>query len=455
MRLDGRLRPAPALSTEWTISDDLRTYTFTLRPRVQFHDGSRLDAAAVKASLERVRTLASPDTAAFLLFDTANDPPQGGIVSLDARAPDRLVVTLAQPDAAFLTKMAFAAASAVPPRAYPADREAPGGVLVGTGPFRFSTRRSELIRLVRNEGYWGQAPRAELVELRLFRRPADLRTALESGEVDVALHGFAPRDVGAFRKSSVLKVVEAPGAAVRMLSFNLKREPVDDVHVRRAIAAAIDRRGIADKVLGGAVTPLYGMLPSAFAERRDDFKGITGHSVVAAELKQAGITDDQRIALEIWYTPTHYGDTEKQLAQSIEAALEATRRFDVTLRSSEWAGYKASFARGDLPAFLLGWFPDYLDAEDYVEPFMGTAGARALGSNYSDPTVDKLLSEQRTTSDPARRTAMFAEIQQKAATDVPLVPLWEAKQFAVTHRDVSGVELDPAHLVRLSSVARL
>lgn len=455
----GATAPSGALAESWTISDDGRTYTFTLRKGVVFHDGSPFTAATMKRSLERVKTLSSTGNAAFLLFDTTNDPPKSGIASIDATDEHTLVIVLVERDSTFLSKLAFQVASATPEEGYPSDQQARAGTVVGTGPFELAPsgyREGEYVDLDRYEGYWGQKAKSERVRIRFFKSPSALRLAVESGEIDIAFRSLNPDEIGSLRKASALDVVEGSGAVIRFLSFNVTKKPFDDVRVRRAIASALDRGEIVRKVFDGVAEPLYSMVPAGFEAHRDVFKERYGNGPdpgkVSSELGAARAPE--QIPFDLWYTPTHYGDTESQVAEVIKDRLESTGRFKVTLRSSEWADYKTSFARGDFGAFLLGWFPDYLDPDDYLDPFVGTSGARALGSYYSDARVDELLVEERHTTDAARRAEIFVELQRQIAEDVPQLPLWQAKQVAVVRDGVVGVSLDPTQILHLAPIER-
>jgi len=93
-------------------------------------------------------------------------------------------------------------------------------------------------------------------------------------------------------------------------------------------------------------------------------------------------------SITLWYNSTgHYGDTEPAVAQLIKAQIEATGKVTVNLQSEDWATYRADLAKGNLPMFLLGWYPDYFDTDDYISPFYSTSGAQSQGSFYSSEPV--------------------------------------------------------------------
>ena len=148
--------------------------------------------------------------------------------------------------------------------------------------------------------------------------------------------------------------------------------------------------------------------------------------------------------ITLWYNSTgHYGDTEPAVAQLLKAQIEATGKVTINLQSEDWASYRADLAKGNLPMFLLGWYPDYFDTDDYISPFYSTSGAQSQGSFYSNATVDKWVTNESTTVDTTIRNSYFQKLQNQSATDVPYIPLWMTNAHVVYDSDISGVFLHP------------
>lgn len=147
------------------------------------------------------------------------------------------------------------------------------------------------------------------------------------------------------------------------------------------------------------------------------------------------------VAIELWYNDDgHYGDTEATVAVLLKAQLERSGVFQVTLRHSAWRTYVGQFSANQLPFFLLGWFPDFADSDNYVTPFLRT-GFQSLGTNYSNPQMDSLIDNE--TGATQGRLQTFGAIQNLTAHDVPVLPLWMTRAVAVREPDVTGVVLDP------------
>jgi peptide/nickel transport system substrate-binding protein len=151
-----------------------------------------------------------------------------------------------------------------------------------------------------------------------------------------------------------------------------------------------------------------------------------------------------RYTIPLWYNSDgHYGDTEPTVAQVIANSIESTGKINVQLNSEPWAQYTTDFGNGKLPFFLLGWYPDYYDPDDYASPFLGTAGAASLGAEYSNSTMDNWLAWEAGNSSSTIRNQLFTQIQTQLASDVPYIPLWEGKANIVYKNGITGVYLHP------------
>lgn len=155
-------------------------------------------------------------------------------------------------------------------------------------------------------------------------------------------------------------------------------------------------------------------------------------------------TPPRKLQIELWYNSDgHYGDTEPAVAQVLKDSIESSGKISVTLRSEPWATYTEDFSAGRLPLFLLGWYPDYFDSDNYVSPFLTTDGAASLGSFYNDSQMNTWISQQAATTNDATRASLFQQIQGKLADDVPYIPLWQTGAHVVYDNDMTDVYLHP------------
>ena len=241
--------------------------------------------------------------------------------------------------------------------------------------------------------------------------------------------------------------VEEPSTEVEEPSTEVE-EPTDEVamvpfwtaELKQAIAAAIDREDIVDRVFEGRNIPAYHMVPVGYPFATEPFLdryGTRDLDMAIEILTGLGYTADAPFVLDLWYPPEHYGTTTADVMQVLKEQLEETGLITVNLLSQNWAEYVDSFVAGELPMFLLGWFPDFADPENWLSPFASCLQSPDNGVNYCNEEMDALLLAAASSADDADRTALYQEIGELYATEVPTLPLFWEPEF-VTYRD--GVE---------------
>ncbi|MEW5818173.1 MAG: ABC transporter substrate-binding protein, partial [Spirochaetota bacterium] len=219
-----------------------------------------------------------------------------------------------------------------------------------------------------------------------------------------------------------------------------------DKRLRQAFGALINRKEIIDKVFLGQSQPLYSMIPNGMIYHTDDFKTALGDGNVELAnklLAAAGYTASKPLRFELWYTPSHYGDTEVNMAEVLKANLEKSPAMKVTLKNAEWATYKDNWRNKQMPAFFLGWYPDYIDPDNYTAAFAGTAGSRGMGIFFSNPTWDALFTEEQSKTDPKVREEVFKKVQKMWTDEVMTAPIFQAYLYVFTKKNVKDVMIGP------------
>jgi peptide/nickel transport system substrate-binding protein len=438
----GQTEPEPLLAESVDVSDDGLTYTFTIREGVTFHNGHELTSEDVKFSLERVVDMAHPAGAWSLL---------AGIESIETPDPQTAVVTLGQPNSTFLPRLAYTVATIVPSDGhYPApsatieeedaeELEAAAEEFVqedviGTGPYTVAEfREGESITLEANPDYWGEAPANDRVMIRFFQTSSQMKIALESGEIDVAHRDFSPDEQADLETNADVQVIQGDGGRTRYIVLNPFFDEVADVEVRQAIAAGIDRDRIAEDVFNNTVEPIYSMIPPGYPESVPYFEEYN-------DLEPSDFIDEP-VSFSLHYGGERYGPTEPSLVQVIERTLEETGLFEVELVSTEWAQFTEEAWPGEdgqYPVFMLGWNPDYIDPDTYVEQFYWSEGF--VGSMYNDAEMDELVLAEQAELDDEVRTDLFDQIQRKAADDVVNIPLFQELPYVFARPEISGLE---------------
>ncbi len=427
----------PELATKWEVKDEGKTYVFYLRKDAKFEDGTPIDAKVFEWSLKRTMKLNGDP--AFLLTDVVAD-----VKALDDYT---LQITLKYPFSAFLSILAFTVAYPVNPNQFPAD-DFFNGTPQASGPYRIKEWiRDVRIVLEANPNWYGEPPKTKTVIVNFYENAATLRLALETGQIDVAYRHLDPRDIIDMKKIGAVKVYQGDSPQIRYIVFNVKKPPFDNKLVRKALAYAVDRKRIVEDVFVGLAKPLYSMIPMGMWSHKDVMPK-RDLEMAKKLLEEAGYSKSKPLEIDLWYTPTHYGTTEADVAQILKESLEETGMIKVTIKYAEWATYIDYFLNGNMGMFLLGWYPDYLDPDDYIWPFLTTEGAKSLGSFYSNPFVDKLAKDARAVVSRTIRTQYYYQIQQILADEVPYIPLWQGVATAASQPNVKGLLLEPTQIFR-------
>ena len=438
-----------------TVSTDGLTYTFKMKPNLKFSDGSTLDSSAVKYSIDRAIKLNVSGSAAFLLTDSMQ--------SVDAPDASTVVFKLKHPDATFLARLSFSVASIVNPKVISADAVAPNNTIGGSGFYKLDPAKyveGQSLELDANPNSILGAPKNSVVLIKFYSASSALKLALENKEVDLGFKTFLPAEITSLKANQALTTTGPALGRIRFLVFDINNKPFDNVHIRKAIAYAIDRTRVIKDAFNGLVKPSYSMMRSSFGVYDPVFQTTYGstpdQSKVNSELAAAGIPAGQKVAITLWASTKHYGDAEQDAQESIRRQLNETGRFTVTSQTEEWTAYKTDLSKapGKFGTFLLGWFPDFFDPDDYVSPFIGTSGAKSQGSFFSDPAVDNLLKQEQGDTDQTSRATIFKQLQQTIADKALYVPLWEESEYVFSQKNVSGVGLDVTSFLRAENLTK-
>ena len=436
---------------------DPQTFTCTLKDGLTFSNGNELTSSDVKFSLERNIAIADPNGASTLLASiTAED---GGVDPDAIETPDDKTVTfnLNRPDTTFQFVLTTNASAIVDEETFPEDALASNTEAVGSGPFSMDQYEDgQQAVLTANPEYDGpKAPQSERVFISYYQQPAQLKQAVENGDIDVAWRSLSPTDINDLQGSDSVDVLEGEGSEIRYWTWQLGTPVGEQKAVRQAAAELIDRQAIAENAYAGTVDPLYSLVPPGFPGQVDAFQekyGETNVDEARKILEDAGVKTP--VNLTMGYTPSHYGPNAVDEASEFARQLEDSGLFKVQIKSAEWTQYQDLYKEGAYDVFQLGWFPDFLDADNYLSPFLVDGGFYA--NNYSNERVNKLVQEEQATSDPEERQKAIEELQQIVAEDVPVIPSWVGKNVAVAGPGMSGVEetLDPAFIFRLWTVSK-
>lgn len=433
------------------ISADGLTYTIPIRQGVVYHDGTPFNAKAMEFSMRRF--IENKGQPSFLLSDTVD--------AVTATDEYELTIQLKRPFAAFPSLLAFSGVCALSPTAYEIG---PGkfqpNTFVGTGPYKLAAYGTDSLRLDVFEEYWGEKPANQGVNVQIQTSAVNLFNAFRTGTVDIAYLSLQPDQISSLQAGAEKgdwQAITAEGSVVSYMALNRNQPPLNQPEVRAAIAAMIDRPLLNERVLLGQATPLYSMIPTTFNVSQPVFQekyGDANFEQAKELLTQAGFSKDKPAQVEIWYPSSSANrslaaQTLKSLA---DQEMEGMLRLDI--KNVESATFFKDISRGIYPAALVDWYPDFLDPDNYVQPFLSCqkgsntqgceeGGSKSQGSFYYSENMNQLIAQQRQEQNPATRQQIFTEIQKQIANDVPYIPLWQTRDYIFAQNGVSNVQLDP------------
>ncbi|HMA68501.1 MAG TPA: ABC transporter substrate-binding protein [Candidatus Mcinerneyibacterium sp.] len=431
------------LAESYSINDKGDKYTFKLKEGIKFTDGTAFTAESVKWSIDRVMTLGSDP--GWLVTDF--------VESVDVVDKYKVRFNLKQPCGFFLKLVATVPYHPVNPNVFPADKivtnpsELKGGKLTGLGAYQMvSFKREEEILLKANPNYYGKTNIDKIV-INYYKDPATMRTAFEKGELDLVYKQLNPSDIDDLLKKDEYNSFKIPSPFIRFLCFETSESVMKNKKARQAVAALIDREEISEKVFLNQAKPLYSMVPRGMFSHKDYFKTEIGDANITfanKRLKELGYSKNNPLEFELWYTPSHYGDTEVNMVEVLKNQIEKSSYFRVILRTAEWTVFTKSFDDKRMASYLYGWYPDYIDPDNYLAAFGGTTGSAGNGIYFSSNEYDNLLKKEKKSMKKDKRKEIFHKLQKLWVEDVPTVPILQRNLFVFTNSNIEGVKINQA-----------
>jgi peptide/nickel transport system substrate-binding protein len=408
----------PLLAESWKASDDLKTWTFKLRPGVRFHNGEPFSSANVKFSFERAvaKDSTNKDKATFANIERIDTP--------DAATA---VLHLKNGDPDLLFKLGQATAIIVEPKSVGGNNTQP----TGTGPYRLEGwNRGAAITLARWDGYRNAKDvKLRRVTFRFINDAAAQIAALLSGDVDAFPRVAAARSLKQFEQNKKFQVLISGSRAKTVVAINNKRKPLDDVRVRRAIAAAIDRRAVIDGSVDGFGVPI-GSFYVPGAPGYIDTTGINPFDQAKARalLHQAGITPPLELTMKL--PPTPYA----RQGGEVVAAMLAKVGIVAKIENVEWAQWMSG---------VYGQKAYDLTIISHVEPLdFGNFARPNYYWGYESPKFNVLWGKVQATIKPEERNRLMAEAQKLVAEEAVLAYLYQPTWITVANARLKGLWKD-------------
>ncbi|MFF4540398.1 ABC transporter substrate-binding protein [Streptomyces aureus] len=436
-RGDGEPQPEAAEKCGFTDSGNER-YSCTLREGLEFSNGDAITARDVKFSIDRARAIKADSGVAALLST---------IDTVETRGDREVIFHLKIADATFPFKLSTPVAGIVNPNDYDRNKLRDGFSVDGSGPYtvKIDSTDDTVTKAVftKNSRYKGQLKvKNSKVELRSFADADTMGSALDKGDIDLMTRSMTPEQITKLDNASGgnVNLNEMPGLEIRYLAFNTKAPTVKTTAVRQAMAQVINRGELVSKVYGSQAEPLYSLVPATITGHANAFFNKYGDpSVSKAQslLARAGITTPVKLTLH--YTTDHYGAVTAEEFTVLKNQLNKSGLFDVTVQGTPWAKFRPAEQKGDYDVYGMGWFPDFPDADNYLAPFLDKDNF--LGSPYVNTRINNtLIPDSRREADRLTASKSLTEIQNIVANDVPVIPLWQGKQYIAARDDITGSE---------------
>ena len=419
----------PLLAERWEVSPDLRTYTFYLRKGVKFSNGEPFNAATVKYAFERAAG------------EKSTNKDKRTFAALSTQVVDEYTVVLLnkEVDPDFLFLMGQATAIITEPKSADTNATKP----VGTGPYVLAGwNKGASITLSQYPAHrQAAAIKLKRATFKFISDPAAQTAALLSGDLDVFVRVPAYRSLAQFKANPRFQVIVSGSRAKTILAMNNARKPLDDVRVRRAISAAVDRKAVIEGAVDGFGVPI-GSHYVPGAPGYVDTTGVNPFNIDKAKalLKEAGVTTPLELTLTL--PPPPYA---RQGGEVIAAQL-AKIGINAKIQNVEWAQW------------LSGTYGNKnydLTIVSHVEPFdLGNYAKADYYWGYQSAKFNELYTRIKTAPRPADRAKLLADAQRLLADDAANVFLFQPQWITIAHKNVRGLWRDmPVFVNDLSALS--
>jgi len=434
---EGLMKPTPegdltpAIASDYKVSEDRLTYTFTLRDGVKFHNGDTVTAEDVVYSIQRCAAATETGIVPVEAFSNITD-----IQALDTST---VTITLAQPDNEFLSYMTTAI--------LPADYDQQDTAPVGTGPFKFVSRTAQdSIVLEKFDDYWGTPAQLDQVTFKIIENADSLLMSLQSGAIDLCAH-LTSTQVAQLGED--FNVAEGTMNLVQALYLNNDVAPFDNELVRQALCYAIDKQAIIDLAFDGYGSPIGSSMYPAFGKYFDEsLTDYYPHDTEKAKelLAQAGYPDGFSMTITVPSNYKPHMDTAQVLVQQLaEVGITAE------IQAVEWESWVSdAYTNRQFQSTVVGVDASNMTARALLERFTSTADNNFI--NYSNADYDALFAQAQATADDAEQTALYKEMEKNLTEHAANVYIQDLADLVAVRKGLEGVTFYPIYVLDLSGI---
>ncbi|WP_235533307.1 ABC transporter substrate-binding protein [Paenibacillus sp. Leaf72] len=429
-------KPAPKLAEAWEMSADAKEWTFMLRKGVTFHDGAPFNADAVLANFARYKQV-SPKSSPFYTLDINNSYPSlQEVVKVD---DSTIKLVFDNPQPTLLYSMINFSSPMYSPNNFDENGDF-NGLPQGTGPFKLVQHEKDQFSLLEAyDGYYGEKAKAQKIRVRVIPDPDTRLAALKSGEIlgVMDLGAIPPALAEELLKDERFAVSTAKSTISHYLHPNGAKAPFNDVKMRQALSLMIDREQLVKELYLGYPTATANILNATSPFYKDI--PVVHDSEKAIALAHEVLGDSRQAVTLI--VPTYGLDRYPYKAQAelLQAVLQELQ-LDVTIQILDGAAYKEAQAQGNFDlALAIQGLPNG-DPYSILNNYMASEGSSNISYTlgYSNAHVDELLKQVKTTLDMDDRAAIYNELQDIAAEELPTIPLFNDASLIAYSKEITG-----------------
>ena len=434
---EGLVKPAdngelkPAIAKKYEVSEDEKTYTFTLRSGVKFHNGKTVTADDVVYSIQRCADTSAgePLVAAF-----------SNIRSVKKTGNSTVVIALKEADNEFLSYLT----AAIIPKGYGKQGTAP----IGTGPFKFVSRKAQdSIVLEKFNDYWGSKAYLNKITFKIYENADALQLALQSGSVDMCPHLTATQ-VNQISKSDY-DVLEGTMNLVQALYLNNAVKPLDNEKVRQALCYAVDKQEVMDLVSDGHGKAIGSSMYPTFSKYFD--KSLTDYYTKNVEkakklLKEAGYPDGFTLTITVPSNYQPHVDTAQVLAEQFRAVGVTAK-----IKLVDWNTWLNDvYAKRNYQSTVVGVDAPNMNARALLERFVSTSSKNFV--NYKNADYDALFQKALAEKDDAARTEIYKQMEKNLTEHAANVYLQDLADLVAIKKNLTGYRFYPIYVMDFSTV---
>lgn len=434
----------PSLAEKWELSESGTEWKFYIRKGVKFHDGTILNAEAVKFNFERWSDLKNQyHNGNFYYWQWMFGGFPGIFKAIEIVDEYTVKIRLKVKYAPFLSVISGGSFGISSPEAIKKSGAEYAKTPVGTGPFIFTlSTEKELLTLMRNEFYWKGKPYLDKITFRKISDSNLVNTELKIRKIDIVEEKI-PGTLNELKKPEYSsKIVKRESMDICYLAFNTQKKPFDNPKIREAISYALDREDITNTVYGESGIALNGIIPNVVFQH--DIKTVKKDKRIETAkkmLKLAGYKEGAELKLWVMEIPRPYLPRPKIMAEVIKNRLEEIG-IKTEIESKEWNTYLDSTQSGEHDLGIFGWRGDNIDPDNFIYPLFSLENSKpGMSGNfafYKNDKMESLLNKGRLTFDEKKRAEIYGEIESIIQKEAPIVPLSSVIKRVVVRNEVKN-----------------